>query len=189
MLCMLCGDPCWCLGSGVIVGWQGVGPAWQSDNWEHLGRWAGLVYISRFSFIVSLSSLQTDACLPRWCRSLKFWFFWFSLMHHTTFIYTIFTACTSHTTDSTDFHTSCYCLIWFIHMIDLNKHFVIPLNSASPLFCHGLEPAVTVVTEQIRDSPVYKVVPEIDRNKSQVLHCDLLHLSTSTSICLQQKRP
>ena len=119
------GDPCWCLTveSGVVVGWQGVGPAWQSGNWGQVS-WFGL-YKQVLIHCVSLSSLQTDACLPRWRGSLKFWFFWFSFMHHTTFIYTIFTACTSHTTDSTDFHTSCYCLIWFIHMIDLNKHFLL----------------------------------------------------------------
>ncbi|KAI3361547.1 hypothetical protein L3Q82_013695 [Scortum barcoo] len=38
------------------------------------------------------------------------------------------------------------------------------------------ENAVYVVTEQIRDSPVYKVVSEVDKNKSRVLHHNLLHL-------------
>ena len=38
------------------------------------------------------------------------------------------------------------------------------------------ENAVYTVTEQIRDSPVYKVVSEMDRNKSRVLHRNLLHL-------------
>ncbi len=33
-----------------------------------------------------------------------------------------------------------------------------------------------VLTEQIRDSPVYKVVSVMDKNKSRVLHRNLLHL-------------
>lgn len=38
------------------------------------------------------------------------------------------------------------------------------------------ENAMYVVTEQIRDSPVYKVVSERDKSKSRVLHHNLLHL-------------
>ncbi|KAI3374540.1 hypothetical protein L3Q82_021123, partial [Scortum barcoo] len=46
------------------------------------------------------------------------------------------------------------------------------------------ENAVYVVTEQIRDSPVYKVVSEVDKNKSRVLHRHLLHLVNDLPIDL-----
>lgn len=50
------------------------------------------------------------------------------------------------------------------------------------------ENAVYVVKEQIRDNPVYKVVSEVDENKSRVLHHNLLHLINDLPVDLPIKK-
>lgn len=49
------------------------------------------------------------------------------------------------------------------------------------------ESTIYIVTEQINDNPVYKVVKETDRNKSRVLHRNLLHLVNDLPVDLPAK--